>query len=472
MDCEQVQSFLVAHMDRELPRSDRAHLDEHLQGCAACRASAEALRLQDADLRRAFAPRRRAAALVASRVIAQLPAKPVRARHLPPWLPLILSAAAGFLVAVAVFRPWARDHGKEDPLVQAPPQQGIEPSPGTSSPRPKDQLPQPEPETVLLTVANKAVEIRPPGNEAAWQMLRVGQRVALGTLVRTDPMTRCEFHTDDGSEVSVNGDSELRFVGNRQVELARGQILTRVAKAKSPFQVHIPKAVVTGLGTEFDILCKPADSILTVIQGSTEVEGRNQRTTVREREWAKIVDGLLTEQGPAADLNLAISWTSQLLSLKGQQKELAKRVEDLLAQLGQTKMAFIHDDAEIRGLGDHCVRPLTSFLKSPRSRGRTQERQRAARILADLAQTWSIPDLITLLKDEDPEVRFQAAQALNRLTHQDQGCPAQGWRSSPRPTILANAKRWEKWWAENKQRYPAGAEPSFGVLTPAPPSTN
>src|SRR5260370_14363548 len=106
MDCEQALAFLTAAIDRETQPDENVRLRAHLQECPACRASADAFRLQDADLRRLFASRRRAAAGVAARVIAQLAASPVRSRRRLPWLPIVVAAAAGFLLAVLRFRPW------------------------------------------------------------------------------------------------------------------------------------------------------------------------------------------------------------------------------------------------------------------------------------------------------------------------------------------------------------------------------
>src|SRR5438094_9319782 len=103
MDCEQALTLLTADMDREAQSDEGARLGAHLQECAACRASADALRVQDADLRRLFASRRRAAVAVADRVIARLAFSPVHVRRRLPWLPILLSAAAGFLLAVLVF---------------------------------------------------------------------------------------------------------------------------------------------------------------------------------------------------------------------------------------------------------------------------------------------------------------------------------------------------------------------------------
>src|SRR5438105_5044466 len=108
MDCEQALALILAHMDRELQPGDRPRLEAHLRQCASCRASAEAHRLQDADLRQAFSARRRASTAVAERVIAQLHTRPVQIRRHLPWLTVVLSAAAGFLIAALLFRPWTK----------------------------------------------------------------------------------------------------------------------------------------------------------------------------------------------------------------------------------------------------------------------------------------------------------------------------------------------------------------------------
>src|SRR5437016_3455209 len=101
MTCEESLNLISAKLDRELPADDALRLEAHLADCASCRATADAMALQDADLRRAFVPRRRAAQDVAQRVIAQLPG---RSAWRIPWLAMILSAAAGFAIAFGVLR--------------------------------------------------------------------------------------------------------------------------------------------------------------------------------------------------------------------------------------------------------------------------------------------------------------------------------------------------------------------------------
>jgi ferric-dicitrate binding protein FerR (iron transport regulator) len=433
MDCDQALTLFVAYMDREIQPEDRLRLNAHLKECAACRSTADAWQRQDRNLRHAFLPRRRAVAAVAQRVIAQLPAAPARGRRRLSWLPMLLAAAAGFLIAVLVFRPWQKT-GYEVAI----------------HPKLPENL---GPETVLLAVATKAVEVLTPG-QSSWRTLPAGGAIAIGSRVRTLPQVRCEFRMADGSEIRLNGDTELSFTAHRRLELSRGQIMARVVEGNSAFQVGIPEAIVTALGTEFDILCKPVESVLTVLQGSTKVEGDGSGDILRKGERATIVKGRITEKD-TVDLVNASSWADEILMRKGyDNKELAKRVEDILAQIGATKTDYLSEE-EIRKLGAHCVLPLTRFVESKRSLAEKTKRYRAARILADLAQPWSIPDLIQLLGDSDAEVRYYAAKGLKRLTNQTFGREPEDWRKQKWEACEGTYAKWQEWWQQNKERYPS-----------------
>src|SRR5262249_43046236 len=57
VDCEQAVNLISAQIDHEIRPDERALLEEHLGTCGACAATAEAFRLQDAELRQAFVPR-------------------------------------------------------------------------------------------------------------------------------------------------------------------------------------------------------------------------------------------------------------------------------------------------------------------------------------------------------------------------------------------------------------------------------
>jgi hypothetical protein len=447
MDCQQALALLLAHMDRELQPEDRPRLEAHFRECERCRASAEVYRSQDADLRRAFAPRRQASAAVAERTIARLRLQGSHASRAPrgsSWWTVILAAAAGFLVAVLLFRPWSqRPQLARDSNISAP-------------------------ETVRLALATNAkegCEFLAPG-ETTWRVLQLGGEIVLGSRVRTKPEVRCEFRTRDGSELRVNGDTELVFAERRRIQLDKGQIqiLARVVEAAAPFQVGIPQATITSLGTEFDLLCKPVESVLTVLEGATRVEGKDQWRTIQTGEQATILegpDGLVVRKRVLQRYAQVVSWADELLRLKGPTNKeslqrITRKLDDLLAELGSLKGDPDFPEEQVRSLGAHAVLPLTRFLQSERYKTAQEKRkrERVARILADLAQPWSVPDLIELLGDNDNEVRLYAATALQRLTKQTQGYYPSEWRDRDLNSLKPAREAWRKWWAENKKSYP------------------
>jgi len=444
MECEEALSLISAEIDGESGTEGRAALEEHLARCSACREALSDLRRQDADLRQAFEPRRQAAQAVASRVIRRL-SRPARLSWGGfPWLPMVLSAAAGFLVAVVIFY-----------------RAGEGPAPSsTSTTTATSAATSTKGPTVELVVATGALEMQRPG-QSAWEAMVTGGRIEAGTRVRTGKRVRCEFRTPDGSEVRLNGDTELLFRSMRRLELARGQVFSSVARDDEPYEVQVPKdqATVTALGTQFDVLARPEETVLTVVQGVTRVNDRDQRELGQFKvgERARIVHGRIEKRSQVSDLDLATSWVNEILALKGpENEEFTKRLDNLLAQIGQTKMNFLYEK-EIVALGDHCVKPLVKFIQSDLSRKDQAKRVNAARILQRIAQPWAIPELIPLLGDGDGDVRFWTAKALLELTGGvTHGLTPENWRDLPREAWEKTREKWRAWWEENKDEVPAG----------------
>ncbi|HUG18735.1 MAG TPA: hypothetical protein VMM56_07135, partial [Planctomycetaceae bacterium] len=73
-------------------------------------------------------------------------------------------------------------------------------------------------------------------------------------------------------------------------------------------------------------------------------------------------------------------------------------------------------------------------------------------IVADLATTWAIGDLIGLLESEDGVVRRYAATSLQRLTEETHGTTPEQWQESRPPETL---ELWKAWWSENLRHYPS-----------------
>src|SRR5262245_1655800 len=104
MRCDDARQQLDAWHDGSLDAETRDAVDAHLASCADCQAAVGDVARLDADLRRAFAPRRDAATAVADRVLANLAPVTPRTNWTRSAMLAVAAAAAGFLLAVAIFR--------------------------------------------------------------------------------------------------------------------------------------------------------------------------------------------------------------------------------------------------------------------------------------------------------------------------------------------------------------------------------
>jgi ferric-dicitrate binding protein FerR (iron transport regulator) len=440
MNCELATNLISARIDAQISADEQRTLEAHLSDCAGCRATLEALGNQDAELRRAFAPRQEAAQRVAARAMFRVrgeaaverarPALPRRFGFLIP----VLSAAAGFALALLILQPWKKPVNVVDN--------------GTTG----------GPEAVArLALATGAVEVLPPGGE--WQPLATGASIPPNTRVRTADKVRCEFVLADGSELRLNANSEVKFNSNRAADLLGGQIFSSLSPGNVPFTVGAAQATITGAGVQFDLAVPQQDrAVVTVVSGSTRIVGRDKAAaqTVGSGQRMTIVAGDAGRKEQVYDLMVATNWVNELLMMKGRDTaELRSRIDGLFAQIGHEKMATMYE-AEIRALGDHCFIPLTRYVQSEASKRADQQHKRitAARILSDVATPWCIPELIGLLKDHDGEVRYFAARALQRLTQTGQGYSPDDWRRMEPQRSGDAVERWQEWWQRNKHGYP------------------
>ncbi|HSI37412.1 MAG TPA: FecR domain-containing protein [Tepidisphaeraceae bacterium] len=460
MTCQQSQLLMSARVDGELPPDQSVSLDAHLAECAACQDELVALLQDHSSLRTAFAERRLSAVAVAERAIAQiadpptLALPPARSRTARRILTPLLAAAAGFALAILIFRPW---HHPTPPVAQ----------------QPVPNAPAVDP-VARLALATGQVDIRPPG-AAEFFVCPTGGTIEPGTVVRTGPKVRCELRMTDGSDVRLNDSTQVTVHSARKLDLAGGQLFSAVAKVADTTGGRPAQFVVTAtpadvslvaLGTEFDVSCTPAHkrATLTVVEGSVRVDGAGASpsdSVVKAGEAVTLAGGSMADRRQVRSLVAATAWVDELLVMKGRDNpELARRLDDLLAQLGHQKMQYLAAQ-DVRRLGDHCVVPLTRFIQSDASKtgADPQHRRReAARIVADVATTSSLPELINLLADGDGEVRFHAARALERLTGQNQGRRPEQWRDQAWMTCTPTVEAWHGWWAKNKSVFP-GCDP-------------
>jgi hypothetical protein len=437
MDCPAALELLNAWLDGELESSDRTVLEAHLAGCGDCRAAADALRLQDADLVRALAPGRPAAQAVARRAIDRLTAEMHRERGPRRWISLAAAAAAGFLLAVGLLRPWRAP--RENAAVRIDRTSPLEAS-----------VPPPFARLALATgLTEVCLPDDAPKGPIAWYGCPTSSTIDSGACVRTGANARCELDTSDGSQLRLNADTEVRLKHPRRVEVNHGQLWSSVAEGEQPFEIQTADAQVAARCAKFDLRCPSDETVLTVVEGEATVQSEGMSRNVAAGEQVTIVAGKIAEERRLQDPLFDTRWVHELLALKGpDDSELAGRLNDLLAQIGRAKLSLLYED-EIRRLGEPAVWPLLRFLTSSRADDQPQTRAVAARIAADLAPPRAVPDLIELLADPDAEVRAEIARALQRVTGRDQGRPADQWRAdwiSCEPT----QRQWRDWWAERQ----------------------
>jgi hypothetical protein len=431
MSCEDIWNLISARIDGQLTEEDRGRLEAHLVECAACRSIDGSFRAGDAALRRAFVPGRRAAAGVAERTVSRLRASRERSLARRRVLQLAAAAAAGFTLAVLVFRPWAGTPPAPEVTKAAPPAVAAE-----------------------LAFATGGVEIQ-PGDGAAWRPLGKGEGAGAGARIRTAPRALAEVRMADGSTVRLNESTEVRIERSRGLDLVRGRLWSEVARAETPFVVTVPDAAVTALGTKFDVELEPGKTWLTVLEGATKVTGSGEAEIVRAGERVTIEGGVVKAR--TQEVVFATRWVNRLLLQKGEEgkTELASRLEDLLAAIGDEKIMHLRE-AELEDLGESCVRPLLSYLASPRSRGRAEGQETAVRVIARIAPRWAVRDIIVhLLPHENGTVRHAAARALERLTGETRGLKPEDWERKPLAELEPAYHEWLAWWEENKARYPA-----------------
>jgi ferric-dicitrate binding protein FerR (iron transport regulator) len=436
MNCANCQPLLSAWQDQELPEQERAVVDAHLNECSSCRAVADGMRTLDDRLRCAFKPQQELAAQLTAHVINDLQ-QPIKISRQSVWRTALVAtaaAAAGFILGgFALSRP--------------------ETKPPTDVPSVQAQSP-----TLQLTVATGAVEVERNGN---WQAMPTGGLVGCGEKIRTPDKARCEFLAPDGSEIRLNSNSELVFETPRKVNLKQGQVWSTVAKAPEPFEVIAAITTITALGTQFDFTHTPEKTQLSVLEGKTKVkdgQGKTCEVSAGQQLNYQGNRALQPIAKPEYELLRATNWVHEILVLKGRSNpELNRRIDDIFAGIGQTKTEFLLEE-EIRVLGDHCVIPLTKYLLSDRSKGDDFKRQRAARIIADLAQPRSIGDLIPLLTDTDSEVRKAIAVGLHRLTGVNMDLNAAQCAVAGPEQCKKNQSAWENWWKLNAFRCPSDSK--------------
>jgi len=415
MNCESISLLLTAALDGELSTDERSVMDQHLATCESCnqlwadlqsldRSLAGALRpptddpridhvisaIQDRVSNASSGPDRNCAETLSPAIVGLQNTH----RQLPrSGMPLLVMIASLALVAVAMF-----------------------------------QLPTSMPSVAEITMATGPIEIK-QSERGEWIAVSKSNHIPLSknVRVRTGTASLCEIRTKSDAVVRLNQDTELILRQPEQIELIAGELWCRTPPTASleicgtaPPKPAALKAIFTCPSSSESQWAAAAENELSCIGVSakpievkTNLSGPTCEVGPGER-WFFGSNHAPTEAGHADSL-IATTWQLPLLILRRPDDlELQDRMVQLLGMVGETKISYAYE-SQIRNLGSAGTLPLIAFVQSSNAADKQQLRQRAMRIVADLAPISAFTDLESLRKDPDPVVRQFAQTALRRL---------------------------------------------------------
>jgi len=268
MDCEHLLEQLSAYLDGELTEDETQEVDEHLEGCEACRQ--ELSRLERTVLMVRRLPKEKAPSALASAVAERIRAVPVPA---PPqrralWsVPTTLAAAAVLLLACVIMlkvRPGtvgrSDDRATEALVAQAPKQEALaqevvtplavstakmKPRGGRASDalgvggRPRYAVATPKPVDKAVSKLGKKAEAQPPGIVAAGAKAATAARSTISEEVGVDARRRRERRQ---SETLAAGETyEAKDVRDRRLLRRPAPSLAEIVKRKAGEAEQLPK---------------------------------------------------------------------------------------------------------------------------------------------------------------------------------------------------------------------------------------
>jgi hypothetical protein len=304
---------------------------------------------------------------------------------------------------------------------------------------------------VEITLARGRVNVLPP-QSTEWQLLSLPTNAMqlVGFQLQTEAAGLCEFRCPSGGVVRVDEQSELQVTSPTVISLTQGRIWCNAPAESALTVVPSPRVFTASMA----MTCQPAAEMQATITNAEPVRVIAARGPVRvvdAKNSVTLQSGTLVRHSPEGwsepmhvDALQATEWMLPLLALRGgKDPEFSGQVTGLLSRLGMSKLDYVREERLV-DLGSPAAVPLIAYLRETSSSSDASKRRRAARIIAQTAPEDSVPDLIELLSDPLPDVRINAAQALERLTGLDHGLPPPKWKDEGEPQKVALA-RWRNW---------------------------
>ncbi|MBW2732168.1 MAG: FecR domain-containing protein [Deltaproteobacteria bacterium] len=169
--------------------------------------------------------------------------------------------------------------------------------------------------------------------DGVWQPLAVASALGKGSRLRTKKGVRAALKLDDGSEVTLDAESQLELGGTRALTLAMGALLAVVEpNGDKPLVLQTPAGAIKVTGTRFQARVEGSSTVVDVISGSVEVGGEGKKLEIAAGERAVLKTGEAPRRERAGDLVSLTSWAQEVARVVRNAKSLEPGVGSLTAR--------------------------------------------------------------------------------------------------------------------------------------------
>src|SRR5262249_37062592 len=152
----------------------------------------------------------------------------------------------GFLLAVALFRPWQSKLEPPDVVTQAGP-------------------------VAHLAIASGPVEVLPMKEMQAFTC-PTGGSIEHDSVVRTGPTARCELAMENGNALRLDCNTEVKLHKSEVVEVSRGRLWSRSEPGRKGIEIHSGGGtMIARSSAQLAVECEPPGARLIVLAGAVNV---------------------------------------------------------------------------------------------------------------------------------------------------------------------------------------------------------
>jgi hypothetical protein len=177
------------------------------------------------------------------------------------------------------------------------------------------QLPSAEPEIAKITGLSGSLQWTGDGGRV-FHDLRVGTKLPGGTIEGMVPGSWFELQFNDGSTVTISGNSTLTFSdhGQKKLYLKEGNVSGNVKAqpAGKPMLIYTRSAMLEVLGTQFEVEAELSATMLNVSEGKVRVKRLSDGSTVDVPAQHRVIAAADREMLPEPVPDSVNRWKSQL----------------------------------------------------------------------------------------------------------------------------------------------------------------